>query len=66
MPTLYYSPGACSLAVHIVLEWIGQPYEIIKVDIHHPDPSYTRINSAGAVPRSTTAALMRSRSVPPS
>ena len=24
---LYYLQGACSLAVHIVLEWIGQPYE---------------------------------------
>lgn len=50
MPTLYYSPRACSLAVHVVLEWIGEPYDIVKVDIHHPDPAYTRINPAGAVP----------------
>jgi hypothetical protein len=27
MTTLYYATGACSLAPHIVLEWIGAPYE---------------------------------------
>jgi glutathione S-transferase len=48
MVRLYYSPGACSLAVHIVLEWIGKPYEAIKVDYH--DPKYLTINPAGAVP----------------
>lgn len=48
MPTLYYAPGACSLAVHIVLEWIGAPYEAIKVDQHAPE--YLKINPAGAVP----------------
>ena len=48
MTTLYYAPGACSLAVHIVLEWIGEPYEAVKVDQHAPD--YRRINPAGAVP----------------
>jgi glutathione S-transferase len=47
-PTLYYSPGACSLAPHIVLEWIGEPYRAVQVDYH--DPEYRRINPAGAVP----------------
>ena len=47
-PTLYYSPGACSLAPHIVLEWIGKPYQAVQVDYH--DPEYRKINPAGAVP----------------
>lgn len=50
MNVLYYSPGACSLAAHIVLEWIGQPYEAVKVDLHHLPADYARINPAGAVP----------------
>lgn len=48
MLKLYYSPGACSLAVHIVLERIGAPYEAVKVDHHAPE--YRTINPAGAVP----------------
>lgn len=48
MYTLYYSPGACSLAVHIVLEWLGEPYHAVKVDAH--DSAYRTINPAGAVP----------------
>lgn len=48
MLTLYYSPGACSLAAHIVLEWIGAPYEAVHAD--HHDPAYRKINPAAAVP----------------
>ena len=48
MNTLYYAPGACSLSVHIVLEWIGEPYNAVKVD--PADPDYRLINPAGAVP----------------
>ncbi len=48
MITLFYSPGACSLAPHIVLEWIGQPYEAVRVKLG--DPDYLKINPAGAVP----------------
>lgn len=48
---LYYSPGACSLADHIVLEWIGQPYEAIKVGREARKMSeFLAINPAGAVP----------------
>jgi glutathione S-transferase len=45
---LYYSPGACSLAVHIALEWIDAAYEPVRVKIGSPD--YLKINPAGAVP----------------
>lgn len=48
MVTLYYAPGACSLSVHIVLEWIGRPYEAKRVN--PGDPDYLRVNPAAAVP----------------
>jgi glutathione S-transferase len=48
---LYYSPGACSLADHIVLEWIGRPYETRRVSREERrSPDYLAINPAGAVP----------------
>lgn len=48
---LYYSPGACSLADHIVLEWIGAPYEAIAVGRdERKSPAFLAINPAGAVP----------------
>lgn len=33
MLTLYYAPGACSMAAHIVLEESGEKYEAKKVDL---------------------------------
>jgi glutathione S-transferase len=48
MPTLYFAPGACSLAPHIALEWIGQPYEAVKVQYGSKD--LLAVNPAGAVP----------------
>lgn len=48
MPTLYFKPGACSLAPHIVLEWIGAPYRAEKADPQSPE--HLSRNPAGAVP----------------
>lgn len=48
---LYYLPGACSLACHIVLEWIGKPYDVQPVArdaLRSPD--YLKINPSGQVP----------------
>jgi glutathione S-transferase len=50
---LYYSPGACSLAPHIVLEEIGEPFEARRVAIaegKHLAPEYLRLNPRGRVP----------------
>jgi glutathione S-transferase len=48
---LYYFPGACSLAAHIVLEWIGAPYEAIKMSRESVKaPGYLAINKGGTVP----------------
>jgi len=48
---LYYSPGACSLADHIVLEWIGKPYEAVRVSREErKSPEFLKLNPAGAVP----------------
>src|SRR5690606_10826 len=48
---LYYSPGACSLSDHIVLEWIGRPYEAVRVSRdERKSPAFLELNPAGAVP----------------
>ncbi|HEV7326504.1 MAG TPA: glutathione S-transferase N-terminal domain-containing protein [Bosea sp. (in: a-proteobacteria)] len=48
MPTLYYAVGACSLSTHIVLEWIGAPYQAVRVQ--YGSKELLAINPAGAVP----------------
>lgn len=48
---LYYFPGACSLATHIVLEWLDTPYETVKLDLASTkSPEYLALNPNGAVP----------------
>ena len=47
MITLYYRPAACALAPHILLEWLGTPYEAVNAP---RDDSFLAINPSGAVP----------------
>ncbi|MCM2329278.1 MAG: glutathione S-transferase N-terminal domain-containing protein [Lysobacter sp.] len=50
---LYYSPGACSLAPHIVLEELGVPYEAVRISTaegKQRTPEYLKVNPRGRVP----------------
>ena len=51
---LYYSPGACSLASHIIIKELGIGVEIVKVDLktHTTEngEDYFSINAKGYVP----------------
>ncbi len=48
MIKLFYAPGTCALAPHIVLEWIGEPYELERVQLGSPE--YLKLNPLGQVP----------------
>jgi len=48
---LYYSPNTCASADHIVLEWIGKPYQTQRLSREERAmPAFKAINPAGAVP----------------
>jgi glutathione S-transferase len=53
MLRLYFTPGACSLAAHIVLEESGQKYEKQVVDLVNGEQrtdAYLKLNPQGRVP----------------
>ena len=53
MLTLYYSPGACSMAPHIALEEAGAPYTLQLVSIPKGEQQaakYLSVNPRGKVP----------------
>jgi glutathione S-transferase len=53
MLTLYFAPGACSMAAHIVLEEGGEKYEPKKVDLaagEQRTEAYLKIHPLGRVP----------------
>jgi glutathione S-transferase len=48
---LYYYPGACSLADHIVLEWTGARYDLVEMSRESvKSPEYVALNPNGNVP----------------
>ena len=48
---LYTKPGACSMADHIVLRWIGKPFDLQVMDAAGmKTPDFLKLNPAGAVP----------------
>lgn len=57
---LYYSPGACSLAPHIVLNELGQKYDLEKVDLGakktESGSDFFGVNTKGYVPTLEIAA----------
>src|SRR5258705_226571 len=53
MLTLFYAPGACSMASHIVLEESGDKYEAKRMDLAKGEqrtPEYMKIHPLGRVP----------------
>jgi len=45
---LYYFPGSCALAPHIVLNWLGADFDAVRIE--KGDPEYLKINPLGVVP----------------
>lgn len=46
---LFYKPGACSMAVHVILNELGVPFEAIKQD-DLKAPDFVKLNPRGQVP----------------
>ena len=53
MLTLFYAPGACSMAAHIALEESGEKYDAKRMDLSKGEqktPEYMKIHPLGRVP----------------
>ncbi len=53
MMQLYYYPGTAAMPVHILLEEIGAPFELVLVDRakrEHKAPEYLALNPNGLIP----------------
>jgi glutathione S-transferase len=53
MYTLYYSPGAASMVVHLALLEAGAPHRLQQIDLDNGEqrqPDYLKLNPNGLVP----------------
>ena len=53
MYKLYYTPGACSMGIHVALNECNQPVTLEKVDIfagQNRTPEYLKLNPRGQIP----------------
>lgn len=46
---LYYKPGACSMAVHVILNELNVPFEAVKQD-DLKAPDFVKLNPRGQIP----------------
>lgn len=52
MYTLYYSPGVCSMSVHVSMRELGLDFKLHKIDLNKGEqrsPEYLKINPRGQV-----------------
>lgn len=52
MYTLYYSPGACSMTIHVALEMLGATFSLQKIDFskgENKSEAFLKINPRGQV-----------------
>ena len=53
MYTLYYSPGACSMAVHVIFNELGEKVNLVNVSVPQGQPKpaeFLKVNPRGQVP----------------
>lgn len=53
MPQLHQDPSTASMAPHIVLHEIGEPFDLVLVDRTrdaHKSPAYLKLNPNGLIP----------------
>ena len=66
MHQLYYYPGNASMAAHIALEEIGQPFALELVDRaanEHKSAQYLKLNPNGLIPLVDACVHTRARAV---
>jgi glutathione S-transferase len=50
---LYYTPGVCSIGIHVLLEEIGKPYDLEQINLREGaqyKPEYTSVSAKSKVP----------------